>query len=60
MDNFLVVYRFRTEELQEYMTLINNFCSSLEEKVPKIPKLKANFISFNNYNPAPLTQNEKL
>ena len=40
MDNFLVVYRFRTEELQEYMTLINNYCSSLEEKVPKIPKLK--------------------
>lgn len=50
MDNFLVVYRYRTEELQEYMTMINNFCIQ-EDRVPKIPKLKPNFVSFN-YNPA--------
>lgn len=59
MNNINVVYRFKTEELHQYMSAINAACSTSEpssqeskkeKKSPKIPKLKPNAISFN-FNP---------
>lgn len=68
MGEILVVYRFKTEELHQWMSMINAACSPSEgnsqeskRKSPKIPKLKPNAISFN-FNPKsvedPITNEE--
>ena len=73
MDNILVVYRFTTDELHEFMDKINKACevpkeSSMpqigsqdskksQKKSPKIPKLKPDAVSFN-FNPNLVDQRE--
>jgi hypothetical protein len=47
MDQFFVIYRYRTDELHQFMAAINAACEQSPKKSPKIPKLKPDTISFN-------------